>query len=175
MHNLQIYSVTDPLCQYKLMLNQIYNCTFFEHDTNGTIDIGCGLQQLDMYHEKIITDGTILLNNKNSYKPKMIWNNELITLDKGLSISINISNSTYFVNIISKNNETLYEIHLLNETQEQIHDIINYLYNDRYGYDTNSISLIYPDTAKLVSHIGNNRYEGLYSYSNKKQVLTKKR
>ncbi len=175
MHNLQIYSSTDPLNQYKIMLNQIYNCTFYEHNTNSTFDIGLGMKGLDIYHEKIITDGIITLNNKNNYKPYMIWNNELIALDNGFSVSINISDSTYYINMISKNNETLYEIHLLNESKEKIREIIKYIYYNRYGYDTNSITLRYPDIVKIVSHVGDEKYEGSYFYSNKKQKIIKKK
>lgn len=171
MNNLQVYTPYDPLINYKIYLNKKYNCMFFEHNTNTITNINCGMKELDIYHEKIITDGNIEVINKSEGKPTMICENKIITFDKGLSLSIKISNSTFFINIVRKNTEKVYEIHMNEESRELIDNIIKYIYYSRTGIDTSAIALYYPDTIKTTNYEEDIKTENYYYYSEKKNKL----
>lgn len=175
MKNYQVFTSIDPLKDYKLSLIEQYNCMFFEHNTNSKLSINCGMKNLNMYHEKIITDGNIKVISKNSNKPSIVCEEKLITFDNGLSLLIEISNSTFFINILRKNNEILYEIHMYKESKELIDKIINYIYNNRIDLDTLSIALYYPNNIKLAEYEQNIKVEKNYFYSEKKKCLKLKK
>lgn len=151
MSKFQVFSGFDPLRDFKLMTSNIHDCNFFEHEINGkTINISSGTNEDIIYQEKIITDGIIDLENINHDHKFIIWHNNLMSLNNGMSLKIKIENASFFINIVTKNiitrnYEQEFNIHTETESEELLSKIINYLYAHNNGiFDTNSISLQYP-------------------------------
>jgi hypothetical protein len=175
MKNNQVFASIDSLKNYKQLLINKYNCMFFEHNTNAITTINCGMKDFDIYHEKIITDGDIKVIGKNIGKPSIVCEEEYITFDKGMSLVIEISNSTFYINLLCRNKETLYEIHMNEESLELIDKIMNYIYKCRNGIDTSAMALYYPDTIKLTDFEQDMKTENIYFYSEKKKCLKLKK
>lgn len=160
MSRLQIFSRFDELNYFKTEKESAYKCLFFEHPINRTFDVATGSLDGTIYEETIITDGTIELNGKNFYSPNVVWNNELITLNDGISISIKVNNATFFVTKIKVGDVVGYDIHTEKESEELLNKIINYIYNnEKHLFDTESIALKYPYYIKLEKNI-----DGISSY-----------
>lgn len=150
MSRLQIFSRCDELWYFKVAKEASYKCLFFEHPVNKIVDVATGSLDDVIYEESIITDGNIELNRKNLYSPKVVWQNQLLTLNDGISIPIKISNATFFVTKIQVNDIVGYDIHTEVESEELLNKIINFIYNDKKElFDTESISLKYPYYIRL--------------------------
>ena len=147
MSKLQFFTGYDDLKDYKLINGEMRNCIFFEHDINKPFRISLGTKNGNNYSEQIITDGIIKRKKYSQERPLIIWKEEPIYLDSGISLSLKLKDATFFVNIVSCNNESICEIHTSNESEELLKRILEYVYRDNHDlFDTNSISLQYPST-----------------------------
>jgi len=172
----QIIVNCDPLRDFKEQSIKRYkNCSFFEHNVNQIIDIGEGQYDDLIVREHIITDGKISLQRKNPYHPNIIWQNTLVQLDNGLSISINISDATFMINIIHFGKKTENEIHIVQDDKEALQKILNFLYHQCPLTGLSSIYFKSASALVLETAInGTTKQETLdfntgYSKTNKKQ------
>lgn len=148
----QIIATCDPLKGFKEDAYSKYNtCSFFEHNVNGTIDIGIGEYKDNLVREKIITDGKVSLHRKNPYQPSVIWQNVFITLENGLSISIDISDATFMVDVIRFGEKKEHEIHVVEEDKDSLQTILNFLYHQQPLEQLSSISFKSPSILVLES------------------------
>ena len=148
----QIITAYDPLKGFKENAFRSYNnCSFFEHDVNSTIDIGIGEYKGNLVREKIITDGKISLHKKNPYQPNIIWQNVLVTLENGLSISIDISDATFMVDVIRFGEKKENEIHVVEEDRDRLQTILDFLYHQQQLPQLSSISFKTPSILVLES------------------------
>lgn len=180
MSKFQVFSGYDPLKNFKLMTNDTHDCIFLEHEINGkTINISSGTNKDIVYQEKIITDGIINLEKLNHDHKLVIWHNNLISLNNGISLKIKIEKASFFINIVTKkvftqNHEYEYNIHTETESEELLSKIINYLCTNGKGiFDTNSISLQYPSTMILEKYCDGRLTKEIEDFSPK--VKNKKR
>ncbi len=140
MSKIQFFSNYDPLKDYKMIMPDNY--AFFAHPINNrNINLGVGTSDNITYSETLLTDGIISINRKNLDNPLVIWKNKATTLHDGLSISINLTQATFFIIILRRNNEIEYDIHVENETLQSYNQIIEYLKSGQVA-NVNSISLI---------------------------------
>jgi hypothetical protein len=129
--------------------NIIHGCTFHEKNVNSTFNLGAGCFENDNYHEAIITNGDIKLNDINKNTSFVVFNNNLITLKNGVSLSITISNASFFVLKTFKNGEIDYSIYTENEQEELLDKILKFVYDERYDlFQTESISI--PDIKTII-------------------------
>ena len=150
----QIITTYDSLKGFKENAFRSYhNCSFFEHNVNGTIDIGIGEYNGNIVREKIITDGKISLHRKNPYHPKVIWQNILVTLKNGISISIDISDATFMVDVIRFGEKKENEIHVVEDDKDRLQTILDFLYHQQQLPQLNSISFKTPSILVLESTI----------------------
>ena len=150
----QIISGYDPLISFKNNASTHYNnCSFFEHDVNGRIDVGIGKYNNKLVCEKIITDGNISLHKRNPYNPTIICQNVLITLKNGLSISIDITDATFMINIVTIGNKKEHEIHTTKEDETTLKTILNFLYNHQQLPQSNTIYFKSPSILVLEENI----------------------
>lgn len=176
MSKLQVFSSFDPLLNFKLNVTDVYDCIFLQNENiNGQINIGTGTKDNIIVEEKIITDGYISLDKKNPNTPLIVWKNNLIRLDNGLSISINISNATYLINRIRYGNEEVFEITLQNENEELMQRIIEYIYNNQLrNFTPNSIALYHPSTIALENYVSGKPIKEVMDFKTGKEKTFKK-
>ena len=164
MKKIQICSQFDKLRDYKLQTNKEYGCTFHEVNINSNLHLGQGTFNNDNYHESIITNGKIKINDINREKSFVVFNNNLITLNNGLSVSVSISDATFFVLKTFMNGDIDYTIYTKEEKEELLNSIIDYIYNDcNQLFNTESISI--PDTKTIIEE---KKYNGMHS----KNIIT---
>lgn len=151
---IQAIANCDPLSDFKKdSIDKYVTCSFFEHDVNQTIDLGVGEYKGNLVREKIITDGKISLHKRNPYNPTVIWQNVLVTLENGLSISIDISDATFMVDVIRFGEKEENEIHVIEEDKESLQTILNFLYHQQPITNLSSISFKSPSILVLESNI----------------------
>ncbi len=153
MSKMQIFVKQDPLYQFKLKYSsQFANCAFFESPVNRSIDIGAGNYGLQSVTEKIITNGHLSLKELNPYTPRIIWQNQLLTLENGNSLSIELTDATFMIDIITKAQESQINIHVEEEDEELLRDIIHFFYGKCNGlFKTESIAFVSPTLLLLES------------------------
>lgn len=146
----QMIASCNPLYGFKYTAQEQYpECSIFEHDVNQTIDLGCGEANGHFVREKIITDGKISLHKKNPYSPKVIWQNVLVTLENGVSISVDISDATFMIDIIKFGDKRKNEIHVVKEDKDSLQTILNYLYHRQPITNLSSVSFKAPSVLVL--------------------------
>ena len=168
MANLQAFTIDDNLRSQKELINDFYNVTFTEHPVNGIVPVNSGTQNNIIIEEEIITDGIISIKRNNLVTPSIVFLNNYIVLDEGLSININLNKATFYINIIKSNNIIQYDIHVEKESKELL-VISNYTQNN-----INSISIRYPRKITITNIInGKNKTEYIDFYdTGKKKALT---
>ena len=172
MSTLQVYDTLDTLRCYKLAKHKQYGCFFYEFSINRIFNIGAGIKDDIEYKETVITDGNITLNKKNFDNPIIIFKNQAFKMDLGLSISINISNATFFILKVKRNNETEYNIYYENANEELLDKLIRFIYNKEYSlFKTETIKIIDTETISMIS----NNKEEIISLSPKKSKTKQKR
>lgn len=140
----QIFSVYDPLRDFKQNVSEYNNYSFYEHDNgiNKNLNIGCGFYNNTLVEEKIITDGIINIVGKNYNKPFIIYNNALLSLDNGLSVLINITNANYFINVINYGNLRQYDIHLVEDNLPLLQTIVENISRNNLLRDSVNVASI---------------------------------
>ena len=172
----QIIASCDPLRSFKEdAFTRYSNCSFFEHDVNGIIDIGIGEYKGNLVREKIITDGKISLHKKNPYSPNVIWQNVFVTLENGLSISIDISDATFMVDVIRFGEKKENEIHIVNEDKDSLQTILNFLYHQQQLPQLSAISFKSPSILVLESTIKGETKQETLNFSTGYSKQKKKR
>lgn len=165
----QIIANCDPLYGFKYDIQDRYpDCSIFEHDVNQTVDLGCGEYNGNLVREKIITDGKISLHRKNPYRPNIIWQNVFVTLESGTSISIDISDATFMVDVIRFGEKKENEIHVVEEDKDSLQTILNYLYHRHPIANLSTISFKTPSILVLESAINGTIKEEVLDFSNGK-------
>ena len=155
-----IVATSDPLYAYKSNIYERFkNCSFFEHDVNQITDIGVGEYNGFFVREKFITDGKISLQRKNIYAPKLVWQNSLITLENGTSISVNISEASFMVDIIQFGTQRVNEIHVAQENEAELQKIIDLLYGSKMLTTESSICFTSPTRLVLESVVNGKRVQ----------------
>lgn len=173
MSNIQIYDGYDPFKDFKLA----NNCYFYTQEINSRMfNISTGINNNNIYQEKIITDGVIDILKINHDTKYMIWNNNLITLNDGLSIKIKLEQANFFINVINRNNEQIYDIHIKPENIHLLSVILEFLRQHNKGLiDTNTIALQYPSTLILESYQGGKYSKEVEDFSPKTKKKRRKR
>lgn len=178
----QVIASCDHLYILKKELEVVHpEYSIFEHDINRETDLGIGTYNGQLVKEKILTDGKISLQRRNSYSPSIIFQNVLVTLQNGLSICIEITDATFMVDIIKFGNKKEIGIHLVQEDKESINRVIAFLNKMAPQIDCSSISFKSPSILVLESNIdGKFKHEELdfqtgKNYSKKKNNQGHKR
>lgn len=165
----QIIANCDPLYGFKYDIQDRYpDCSIFEHDVNQTVDLGCGEYNGNLVREKIITDGKISLHRKNPYRPNIIWQNVFVTLENGTSISIDISDATFMVDVIRFGEKKENEIHVVEEDKDSLQTILNYLYHRQPMANLSTVTFKNPSILILESAINGAITEEILDFSNRK-------
>lgn len=172
MSTLQVYDTLDTLRCYKLTKHKQYGCFFYEFSLNRNFNIGVGTKDNIKYKETVITDGNISLNKKNFDSPIIIFKNQVFKMDLGLSISINISNATFFILKVDRDKDTEYNIYYETANEELLDKLIRYIYNNEYSlFNTEIIKMIDNETISMIA----NKREEIISLSPKEYKTKKKR
>lgn len=165
----QIIANCDPLHGFKYDIQERYpDCSIFEHDVNQTVDLGCGEYNDNLVREKIITDGKISLHRKNPYQPNIVWQNVFVTLENGTSISIDISDATFMVDVIRFGEKRENEIHVVEEDKDSLQTILNYLYHRQPIANLSTVYFKTPSILVLESAINGTIKEETLDFSNGK-------
>lgn len=153
MKNKQVFLNVDPMKDFKEKKQSSFpNCAFYTSPINSSIDIGSGFYNGGMITESVITDGTISLQKKNLSKPLIIWENHLLTLENGTSISIEISKATFMIDIAKYLGQEQIDIHIEKDDKELLESILNYFYGKQLGlFETSSITFTSPTILVLES------------------------
>lgn len=153
MINKQVFSKHDPLRAFKEKANKKFpNCAFFTSPVNSTIDIGSGYIGENAVTESIITDGSISLQKKNFSKPLVIWENHLLTLENGTSISIEIENASFMIHVVNYLGQTQVDIHVSEEEKALLQNILDFFYRKRTSrYAASSVTFTSPSILVLES------------------------
>ena len=146
MRNTQIYVEEEPFRKLKEDITQKYsNVAFYEDQVNGIINIASGTLQNRSVMEKIVADGPITLVKKPHYTPSIVWLNQYVRLDNGQAISIEISESTFFIDFIYFGNMVQCDVHLIEESKEAIENALYILKHRATSHlKTNSITFQSP-------------------------------
>lgn len=174
----QIFSVHDPLREFKECSNELYDCSFFEHEDgiNRTMSIGCGERDNKIVRESIITDGDIYITGRNTNKSLVMFQNHLIQLDNDLSMLIKLANANYFINVINYGDLKEYDIHVVKEELETLRAIVEYI-SGKKNLETirNSIVMEYPQFITLNNYSdGKIQTETINCFSEFGKTLIKK-
>lgn len=155
MKKTQVIASCDPLRDFKERAQMKYpNCAFFESDFHQSFDIGAGYSKGSTILEGVITDGNISLQKKNPYSPVVIFQNNLLTLENGTSISITIEGGSFMVNVIRCDDETQYDIHVEKEEPVLLQRILDIIYSRQiHPSSTSSIAFTSPSILTLESLI----------------------
>lgn len=154
MINKQIFTQCDSLKLIKENAKKQHpNCAFYTHEINGReIDINTGFIGEEEIREAIITDGKISLQRKNHYSPRVVWENHLVTLNNGFSISITIEEATFMIVVTNRSGDKQVDMHIPNPDRKTIQDIIRFFYGGKQSlFEASSIRFTSPTMLILES------------------------
>lgn len=174
MANLQAFTIDDNLRSQKELITDFYNVTFTEHPVNGIVSVNSGTKNNIIIEEEILTDGIISIERNNLVTPSIVFLNNYIVLDEGLSININLNKATFYINIIKSNDIIQYDVHVEKESKELLDKIYQLISNYKQN-NINSISIRYPGKITITNIInGKNQTEYIDFYDTGKKKRKKR-
>ncbi len=168
MINRQIFAKGDSLRLFKQdKQTKFPNCAFYQHDINNQeIDISSGFEGNIPINESIITDGEISLQKKNLYSPSIVWEEHLLTLENGTSISITLDKASFMIAVTKRLGEQQIDIHVTEESRDLLTKILNFFYGKQSGlFQTSSIYFTSPTILILENIINGKKKQQTFDFS----------
>ena len=130
------------------------NCHIDEQELEHTVHMSAGMLHGRSTLERIITDGTISFKEKEEKPQKILWQNHLIQLENGTTITVEIQDATFMVDIIRLGKEEEVSIHIENPDPKLLENLIGYLYRHHYGgFKENRIEFTSPMILEIQNRL----------------------